>query len=112
MQLAERYCSVERWRTKLDKVTAACGLESLACRRDALPVRGGQTVIFRIQEEAIVKFYAKDAQVANKTSSATLKPAFQQRPMLLLAQVPITTHQLLLMYEETMKPFLVGRTVP
>ena len=63
MSFAMEYCDLDQWHEKLSEVLAACHLEGLPDRRDALPLRGGQTVVFKIREEAIVKFYSKDLQV-------------------------------------------------
>ena len=51
------------WHQKLNAIAAVCGFESLPDLKAAFPIRGGQTVILKIREDAIVKVYAKDLQV-------------------------------------------------
>ena len=63
LSLAQKYCGLEAWRAKLQTIATAAGLEEdLLDLNTALPLRGGQTVIFQIGQEAIVKIYTKDLQ--------------------------------------------------
>ena len=63
LSLAQQYCGLDAWHAKLTAIAAAAGFEmSLPDLKAALPMRGGQTVIFKIGQEAIVKVYTKDLQ--------------------------------------------------
>lgn len=64
ISLAQKYCELELWHAKLVAIAAAAGLDLTLQLRDALPLRGGQTVVFKLGQSAILKVYAKETQVS------------------------------------------------
>lgn len=60
--LAEEYADLSLWTEAIARVCEKCSLP-LPPLADCFPISGGPTVVFEINEDTIIKFYAREAPV-------------------------------------------------